>query len=117
MRSCEILCNIKRSMRHLERFSVVIRGNRIAKLVKLIQIMNVDEEIEKLKEEITKLGEKQADGSVKVKFGKLFDETGDIFEALGGTLRAAKKRKIISFAAEMLLQGRDNNVEIILLPQ
>ncbi|CAI5973543.1 unnamed protein product [Closterium sp. NIES-65] len=59
----------------------------------------------------------RADGSVKVKFGKLFDETGDIFEALGGTLRAAKKRKMISFAAEMLLQGRDNNVDIILLPQ
>ncbi|CAI5479581.1 unnamed protein product [Closterium sp. Yama58-4] len=77
----------------------------------------LSKEIEKLKEEITKLGEKQADGSVTVKFGKLFDETGDIFEALGGTLRAAKKRKIISFDAEMLLQGRDNNVDIILLPQ
>eukprot|EP00270_Netrium_digitus_P008111 TRINITY_DN2402_c2_g3_i1.p1 TRINITY_DN2402_c2_g3~~TRINITY_DN2402_c2_g3_i1.p1 ORF type:complete len:103 (+),score=37.55 TRINITY_DN2402_c2_g3_i1:2-310(+) len=78
--------------------------------------MNVDEEIDKLKEEMLKLGEKQPDGSVKVKFGKLFDETGDIFEALGGTLRAAKKRKIVTFAAEMLLQGRDNNVDIVLLP-
>ena len=51
----------------------------------------------------------------QVKFRKLFAETADIFEALGGTLRAAKKRKIVSFAAEMLLQGRDDNVDIILL--
>lgn len=76
----------------------------------------VDEEIEKLKVEITRLGEKQPDGSIKIKFGTLFNETGDVFEALGGTLRAAKKRKIVKFDAEMLLQSRDDNVDIFLLP-
>lgn len=50
-----------------------------------------------------------------MKFKVLFDETGDIFEALGGTLRAAKKRKVVTFAAEMLLQGRDDDVDIVLL--
>eukprot|EP00897_Mesotaenium_endlicherianum_P007268 jgi/Mesen1/656/ME000109S10878 len=78
--------------------------------------MNVEEEIEKLKEEITKLGEKQPDGSIKLKFGVLFNNTEDVFEALGGTLRAAKKRKIVTFAAEMLLQGRDDDVDVVLLP-
>ena len=34
---------------------------------------------------------------VYVKFGTLFRETGDIFEALVGTLRAAKKRGIVAF--------------------
>lgn len=53
----------------------------------------------------------------QVKFKVLFDETGDIFEALGGTLRAAKKRKVVTFAAEMLLQGRDDDVDIVLLEQ
>lgn len=76
----------------------------------------VGEEIAKLKVEITRLGAKQPDGSIKVKFGTLFNETGDVFEALGGTLRAAKKRKIVKFDAEMLLQARDDDVDIFLLP-
>jgi hypothetical protein len=41
------------------------------------------------------------------KFGTLVkdERCGDIFEALVGTLRAAKKRKVIAFEGEMLLQG------------
>lgn len=78
--------------------------------------MNVDEEIQKLKDEITRLGEKQPDGSFKITFGVLFEETGDIFEALGGTLKAARKRKIISYGPEILFQGRDNKEDICLLP-
>uniref|UniRef100_A0A0D9VXN1 Costars family protein n=1 Tax=Leersia perrieri TaxID=77586 RepID=A0A0D9VXN1_9ORYZ len=80
--------------------------------------MNVEEEVGKLKEEIQRLGQKQPDGSYKVTFGVLFndDRCANIFEALVGTLRAAKKRKILTYDGELLLQGVHDNVEIILLP-
>jgi len=38
------------------------------------------------------------------------------FEALVGTLRASKKRKILTYDGELLLQGVHDNVEITLLP-
>lgn len=38
----------------------------------------------------------------------------NIFEALVGTLREAKKRKILTHEGELLLQGVHDNVEIIL---
>jgi hypothetical protein len=43
----------------------------------------------------------------QVKFGTIVrdEKCGDIFEALNGTLRAAKRKKIITFEGEMLLQG------------
>ncbi|CAK9322150.1 unnamed protein product [Citrullus colocynthis] len=78
--------------------------------------MNVEEEVERLKEEIQRLGKLQDDGSYKVTFGVLFndDRCANIFEALVGTLRAAKKRKVVSYDGELLLQGVHDNVEIIL---
>ncbi|MQM21084.1 hypothetical protein Taro_054117 [Colocasia esculenta] len=80
--------------------------------------MNVEEEVGRLREEITRLGQPQPDGSFKVKFGVLFndDRCANIFEALVGTLRAAKKRKVVSFDGELLLQGVHDAVEITLLP-
>jgi len=53
---------------------------------------------------------------VKVTFGTLFndDECANIFEALVGTLRAAKRRKVLTYEGELLLQGVHDNVEIIL---
>ncbi|CAM6110435.1 unnamed protein product [Calypogeia fissa] len=79
--------------------------------------LNVDEEIEKLKVEITRLGQVQRDGSISVKFGTLFndDRCANIFEALVGTLRAAKKRKLLKFDGELLLQGVHDNVDVVLL--
>ncbi|XP_047092123.1 costars family protein-like [Lolium rigidum] len=79
---------------------------------------HVDEEVGKLKEEIQRLGQQQPDGSYKVKFGVLFndDRCANIFEALVGTLRAAKKRKIVTYEGELLLQGVHDNVEITLFP-
>ncbi len=84
----------------------------------------VNEEVEKLKEEIKRLGDKQTDGSYTVTFGKvdiifswlifsqLFndDRVANIFEALVGTLRAAKKKKIIGYDGELLLQGVHDKV-------
>ncbi|KAL1215840.1 Costars family protein [Cardamine amara subsp. amara] len=80
--------------------------------------MNVEEEIQKLEEEIHRLGSLQTDGSYKVTFGVLFndDRCANIFEALVGTLRAAKKRKIVAFDGELLLQGVHDNVVITLRP-
>ncbi|XP_015893552.1 costars family protein [Ziziphus jujuba] len=80
--------------------------------------MNVEEEVERLKEEIKRLGKIQDDGSYKVTFGVLFndDKCANIFEALVGTLRAAKKRKVLTYDGELLLQGVHDNVEIILKP-
>lgn len=53
---------------------------------------------------------------LKVTFGVLFndDRCANIFEALVGTLRAAKKRKVLTYDGELLLQGVHDNVEIIL---
>lgn len=58
-----------------------------------------------------------AEGKYVVKFGVLFadDRCANIFEALVGTLKAAKKRKIVSYASELLLQGVHDDVAITLL--
>lgn len=78
--------------------------------------MDVDHEISLLKEEIKRLGEEK-DGLWTVKFGVLFkdEKCANIFEALVGTLRAAKKRKLIKFEGEMLLSPMHDNVDIVLL--
>jgi hypothetical protein len=43
------------------------------------------------------------------------EKCANIFEALVGTLRAAKKRKIIKFEGEMLLSPMHDHVDIFLL--
>ncbi|KAG8011519.1 Costars family protein ABRACL [Nibea albiflora] len=81
--------------------------------------MNVEHEIKLLVEEIQRLGTKNADGQTSVKFGVLFsdDRCANIFEALVGTLKAAKKRKIVSYQGELLLQGVHDDVEVVLLQE
>ena len=78
--------------------------------------MNVEHEVKLLVEEIKRLGSPK-DGKVAVKFGVLFsdDRCANLFEALVGTLRAAKRKKIITYDGELLLQGTHDNVDIILL--
>lgn len=58
-----------------------------------------------------------ADGQVSVKFGVLFadEKCANLFEALVGTLKAAKRRKIVTYQGELLLQGVHDNVDIVLL--
>ncbi|KAJ8009081.1 hypothetical protein DPEC_G00085150 [Dallia pectoralis] len=79
--------------------------------------MNVEHEVSLLVGEIQRLGSKNADGRMCVKFGVLFndDKCANIFEALVGTLRAAKRKKIVTFEGELLLQGVHDNVDITLL--
>ena len=81
-------------------------------------IMDVNHEVSMLQEEIKRLGSKdEATGDYVVEFGVLFadDRCANIFEALVGTLRAAKKKKIISYEGELLLQGVHDKVPIRLL--
>ncbi|XP_061668044.1 costars family protein ABRACL isoform X2 [Syngnathoides biaculeatus] len=79
--------------------------------------MNVAHEVNLLVGEIERLGTRNADGQTSVKFGVLFndDRCANIFEALVGTLRAAKRKKIVTFDGELLLQGVHDNVDIVLL--
>ncbi|XP_060609446.2 costars family protein ABRACL [Anolis sagrei] len=79
--------------------------------------MNVEHEINLLVEEIQRLGTKNPDGMLSVKFGVLFadEKCANLFEALVGTLKAAKRRKIVSYPGELLLQGVHDNVDILLL--
>ncbi|XP_067844672.1 costars family protein ABRACL [Heptranchias perlo] len=78
--------------------------------------MNTENEVKLLIEEIRRLGAPGADGKIRVKFGVLFsdDKCANLFEALVGTLKAAKRRAKISFTEELLLQGVHDNVDIVL---
>jgi len=62
------------------------------------------------------LGTKNADGKYVVKYGKLFDDEfgQQFYEALMGTLKAAKKKGLIDYKGQMLLKGAHDDVDIIL---
>ncbi|CAK4068696.1 unnamed protein product, partial [Aphanomyces euteiches] len=83
--------------------------------------MEVDKEVDQLVVEIQRLGSEidGADGQKQfgVTFGILFDDERcqDLFEALMGTLRAAKRKKVIDFQGQLLLKGPHDNVFIRLL--
>ncbi|XP_060079070.1 costars family protein ABRACL-like [Ylistrum balloti] len=81
--------------------------------------MDVNHEVKLLVRELKRLadGKKNADGNYVVKFGTLFndDDCANMFEALVGTLRAAKRKKYITYKGEMLLQGAHDDVDIVLL--
>ena len=57
------------------------------------------------------------DRATQVKFGALVrdDEVANTFEALNGTLRAAKKRGKLTFAGELLLQGAHDDVDVVVV--
>ncbi|XP_053408095.1 costars family protein ABRACL-like isoform X2 [Mercenaria mercenaria] len=81
--------------------------------------MNVSHEVELLITEIKRLGKQDDTGSYSVTFGELFhdEQCANIFEALVGTLRAAKKKKVVSYDGELLLQGVHDNVAVKLLKE
>ena len=81
--------------------------------------MNVEHEVELLVGEIKRLGQPNSDGQYVVTFGVLFadDRCANLFEALVGTLKAAKRKKIVKYDAEILLQGVHDGVEITLLKE
>ncbi|MDP2438245.1 MAG: SH3 domain-containing protein, partial [archaeon] len=61
-------------------------------------------------------GWSNADASISVPYGRLFSETQQEFEALFGTLKAARKQSTVQFTGDLLLMPRDEFVEIKLLP-
>lgn len=82
-------------------------------------ISHVDNDINTLVQHIQRIGTKQSDTfTYTVTFGRLFndDQVQNTLESLAGTLKAAKKRNIVSYKSELLLQGMSNN-EIITLNQ
>lgn len=80
--------------------------------------MNVDHEVKLLIECIKRIGKAQADGSVQTTFGEIFkDEVLEQqLESLVGTMKAAKKKGVIDFQGQMLLQGAHDNVVVTLKP-
>eukprot|EP00118_Oscarella_pearsei_P024964 m.307215 g.307215 ORF g.307215 m.307215 type:complete len:82 (+) comp42028_c0_seq1:207-452(+) len=81
--------------------------------------MDVNHEVSLLVQEIKRLGAPGQDGKTTVKFGVLFrdDKCANLFEALVGTLKAAKRKKIITYKGEILLQGAHDDVDVILLEE
>lgn len=74
----------------------------------------LDEECAQLVIDIRRIGVK---GEPYVSFGELFDddEVSNYYEALVGTLKAAKKRKLIEFEGQLLLKGVSDKVKISLV--
>jgi len=79
--------------------------------------MDVGQEVPHLIEDIKRLGSVGADGRVRVKFGVLFndDKVGNTYESLMGVLRSGKRKKLLTFEGELLLQRVHDNVDIIIL--
>ena len=71
----------------------------------------LDEEVAQLLIDIRRIG---IDGEPNVLFGDLFDDdiVSNYYEALVGTLKAAKKRKLIVFEGQLLLKGVSDKVQI-----
>ena len=74
----------------------------------------VDKEIRKLIGLVVEHGS-GAEGSRVITYGELFKLAEDSMEALSGTLKTAKKQKVVKFEAEMLFQGQSDAVVITLL--
>mmetsp|Transcript_22006 Transcript_22006/g.46283 ORF Transcript_22006/g.46283 Transcript_22006/m.46283 type:complete len:250 (-) Transcript_22006:1080-1829(-) len=78
------------------------------------QEIRLNEEIQHLLEDIKRVG---VSGKPFVNFGELFDddEVANYYEALVGTLKAAKKKKLISYEGQILLKGVNDEAEIRIL--
>ena len=75
-------------------------------------------EVGELRHDIRRLGTQRAeDGKWVVKYGVLFNETEQKYEALLGTLIAARKKGVIDFKGQMLLKGAHDNTDIVLLQE
>ena len=59
------------------------------------------------------------EGEPHTTFGELFDDeaVSNYYEALVGTLKAAKKRKMITFKGQLLLKGMSDDVKISIVEE
>jgi len=78
------------------------------------QGIRMDNEIQQLLKDIKQVGET---GEPFVEFGDLFDdeEVANYYEALVGTLKAAKKKKLIAYDGQYLMKGVHDKVVISIL--
>ena len=76
----------------------------------------LDEECAQLLVDIRRIG---VDGEPNTTFGELFDDenVSNYYEALVGTLKAAKKRKMITFQGQLLLKGVSDKVKISIIEE
>lgn len=84
-----------------------------------LELSGVDLDVANLQLELLRIGShRKREGVVAMAtFAELHDDPRceQIFEALVGTLRAAKKRQLIDYKGELLLKGISDTVEIELL--
>lgn len=77
---------------------------------------HISHEVKDLCKVILQMGREQADGTVSVTFGGLFERYTRISNKLVGMLSwRARKQNLIHFEGEMLFQRRDDDVIITLL--
>jgi len=78
------------------------------------QGMRMDGEIQQLLKDIKRVGDPE---EPTVSFGELFDDekVANYYEALVGTLKAAKKKKLIEYEGQYLLKGMNDKVVISIL--
>eukprot|EP00040_Diaphanoeca_grandis_P039621 m.259620 g.259620 ORF g.259620 m.259620 type:complete len:923 (-) comp38391_c0_seq1:45-2813(-) len=74
-----------------------------------------DKVVNQLIDEIKQRGQPNAHGQTCITFGQLFDETANIFDALVGILKTAKKYNIVHCKKDQLWQGQDDDEVITLL--
>mmetsp|Transcript_3543 Transcript_3543/g.9177 ORF Transcript_3543/g.9177 Transcript_3543/m.9177 type:complete len:96 (+) Transcript_3543:93-380(+) len=78
----------------------------------------VESDIVTLVDGIKRLGRAEPDGSMCITFGEVFkdEQLEQQLESLVGSLKAAKKRGLLHFEGQMLLQGVHDAVVIRLQP-
>lgn len=74
-----------------------------------------NKEVRKLIAAIARLGSLDGAARPHVKFGVLFEATANLFEALSGTCRTARRVGVVQYDVEHLWQGRDDDVVVTLL--
>jgi len=75
----------------------------------------MDKQIRDLIDEIKRLSGGSGGHLGTITYGKLFEATQDTMPALSATLSVAKKRGVVSYDGDMLMQGVHSNVSISLL--
>jgi hypothetical protein len=65
----------------------------------------MDSQIRSLIDVMKQLSSGPGRGMATVTYGKLFDHTADSMPALSATLAVARKRNVISYEGDMLMQG------------
>jgi len=75
----------------------------------------MDTQIRNLITEIKRLSAGPGSGMATVTYGTLFDNTIDSMPALSATLAVAKKRDVVKYEGDMLMQGVHTNVLITLI--